>query len=121
MFKKLALSCLLISNLSFAQNILSPEQEKMILNEIDTVCGDSWCEGAFDYAFNSFTCLQDKKLCVLNFKMILDKVDFTQSCVVKNKANYEDLLPNNILHEDVYSQLNDCIRDREVKLLGDLK
>src|SRR5688500_6059536 len=44
---------------------LSAEQSAEIVDYLDELCGDTFCEGEFDYDFDSFTC--DDAKCTLSF------------------------------------------------------
>jgi len=94
--------------------------EKTVLQEIDTICADSWCEGQYDYQFDSFKCFKDNR-CILNFKMLdvsdeYGKIEIYQSCLVKSKDIVSVLDNNKNLQSDIYDQLNVCIGKREVEL-----
>ena len=39
-----------------AKTELTAEQSKEIVDYLDELCGDTFCEGEFDYDFESFTC-----------------------------------------------------------------
>lgn len=37
-------------------NDLSDEQERTALELLDDICGDTWCEGSYDWRFEDLTC-----------------------------------------------------------------
>jgi len=114
MFKKLILLSILFSNLSFAKE--DTIKEAIALKAIDDMCGDSWCEGDYNFEFNSLKCFENKNICVLNFKMILDEVVFTQSCILKNKKSHNDILSVNGVKDNIYNELTECIEKIESEL-----
>ena len=100
---------------------------------IDDVCGDTWCEGDYDYVFSSVNC--DKNDTV--------KVDFVMSesadggrevkkdkkytatvgadlkgahkvsCTINNIKTAEDVVGSSGLNEKFYDSLTDCINTLE--------
>ena len=41
---------------ALCSNALSPSQEKVALKLIDDICGDTWCEGDNNFAFDRLSC-----------------------------------------------------------------
>lgn len=67
--KSIILSLILLLTIhANAQEIFTAKQQNTILNEIDTFCGDTFCEGDFNYRFSEFRCEQEISLCVLDFQ-----------------------------------------------------
>jgi len=94
--------------------------EKTVLQEIDNLCGDSWCEGQYDYKFDSFKCFKDSK-CILNFKMLeitdaYGMIEIYQNCFIKSKDVTSSLDKDNALKTDVYDQINTCISKKEMEI-----
>ena len=48
---------------------LTPRQEAVVLDLIDDVCGDTWCEGDFAFDFRRFECSPEKQSCVLRLRI----------------------------------------------------
>lgn len=95
---------------------LTKKQLATVLNAIDSLCGDSWCEGDFNYAFKSFDCIsylgRDSMNCTLTFDLIardpitneakkngstrvVDAVVFDQlasACEIGGIKSYSDLI-----------------------------
>ena len=120
---------------------LTEAQKKTILSEVDSVCGDTWCEGDYNYRFNLIACDSAAKACILKFDMIEDgesdlsfkpvsqtgkfisKISNTHSvsCTVNGLSKVDDLLETirpdyHELKDGFYSPLNDCIATLEKKL-----
>ena len=51
--------------LTKSKNDLTAKQAKDVLTMLDDTCGDSWCEGDFDWQFQKLTCDFGKKSCTL--------------------------------------------------------
>ena len=48
---------------------LTPRQEAVVLDLIDDICGDTWCEGDFAFDFRRFECSPEKRSCVLRLRI----------------------------------------------------
>ena len=48
---------------------LTPRQEAVVLDLIDDICGDTWCEGDFAFDFRRFACSPEKRSCVLRLRI----------------------------------------------------
>jgi len=72
MKKLVAVFVLLLSFLAFADSdrILSDEERKILLGTIDSICGDTWCEGDFDYSFNHIECSKSTGTCIFKLEFI---------------------------------------------------
>ncbi|MBC8555984.1 MAG: hypothetical protein ISR65_18260 [Bacteriovoracaceae bacterium] len=126
--KKLLFGLLLISNLStsafaYANEFLTDEQKDTILTSIDNICGDTWCEGDFDYSFNSIYCDSQRGSCTVEMEVILREYDEVtweminetrtpSSCTVFNFYSYNDIIDQtrqwDQLTDDFYEKLSDC-------------
>lgn len=114
-------------------NWLNGRQQAALLAEIDAVCGDTWCEGQFNYRFTSFEC--EKGLCSLELFM-WDYYGEPQSiyndasgsagrlpaeritCDMKGFQKYGDLMESTAqgrpaLSEKLYVDISDCIAKAE--------
>ena len=114
-------------------NWLKPAQQTALLNEIDGVCGDTWCEGQFNYRFTSFEC--EKDLCSMELFMWdyygEPKNIFTAAtgssgrlpaervtCDMKGFRKYGDLMESThqgqpALSDKLYVAISDCIAKAE--------
>ena len=48
---------------------LSAAQARAVLRELDRICGDTWCEGDFDFAFEKVTCHFDRSSCTVTMRI----------------------------------------------------
>ncbi|HLE11187.1 MAG: hypothetical protein A2504_12545 [Bdellovibrionales bacterium RIFOXYD12_FULL_39_22] len=67
----LALVCIIFfSSIVYAsdyRDILASAEKGQLLQEIDNICGDTWCEGDFDYEFYSINCVRSEGICYFDF------------------------------------------------------
>jgi len=64
------LSVFLAVNAFAYETVLSLEEKKLVLSEIDNVCADIWCEGEFVFSFNDLLCNSDSGECAFSFEFI---------------------------------------------------
>lgn len=98
---------------------MSEAQRAVVLRTIDNACGDSWCEGDYEYVFSSFT--QNKLGHILKFSMTLrDTVAVHKvSCQLSGlafRAYIEQTGKFSMLTETARDELNDCIGKLEARL-----
>ncbi len=48
-----------------AVSSLTAAQAKIVLQKIDDTCGDTWCDGDFDFAFKKIVCQPSRGSCTL--------------------------------------------------------
>ena len=48
---------------------LTRRQEAVVLDLIDDICGDTWCEGDFAFDFRRFHCSPEQRSCVLRLRI----------------------------------------------------
>lgn len=48
---------------------LTPRQEAVVLDLIDDLCGDTWCEGDHAFDFRRFSCDPDARACTLRLRI----------------------------------------------------
>jgi hypothetical protein len=112
----------------FASNVrdlLSVQERKIVVHAIDNICGDTWCEGEYNFKFNDFTCDKMTHACELNFLFIksdegrndnrkVETFSPVQTCIFKNIMNFNDVMENQYsLNEKFYESLSDCISNKE--------
>lgn len=122
------MAALLVNSQLFAsdsRDFLSHDQKEDILSSIDSVCGDTWCEGDFDFRFTEFSCNQLTSVCILNFHFIKNEEDAEdvfsplQTCEFKNISNFKQIKASAFtLDDSFFSELTECIslREKEVQL-----
>ena len=50
-------------------NALSRAEERIVLKLVDDICGDTWCEGDYDFRFRRLFCDSNAATCSLIFQM----------------------------------------------------
>ena len=50
-------------------NALSRAEERIVLKLVDDICGDTWCEGDYDFRFRRLFCDSNTATCLLMFQM----------------------------------------------------
>ena len=105
-------------------NDLKPAQEKLILKLVDDVCGDSWCEGDYNFKFAKLKCSFTAKTCTITLDIIdpqdgaKPQRDFWRSCKMTKIAGFTSMIdtaPNGFqsLGDDFYSKVDACITKLE--------
>lgn len=108
-----------ISSALFAESeeIFSKPQNQKIVEAIDNICADSWCEGNYNYEFTSFSCDKSVHTCNLSFYFINTETEDgisvyspLQICSFSNIMNLKQILTRtNSLNDNFYSELDMCI------------
>ncbi|HWL86190.1 MAG TPA: hypothetical protein VNO21_10330 [Polyangiaceae bacterium] len=97
---------------------LSDEQSKLVRQLLDDVCGDSWCEGAYEWKFPKVVCDFAGGTCTLTF-LATDRgptpaANYWRSCKVQDLTAFSDLVqtaPNGYssLTDPFYDKVSACI------------
>ena len=53
-----------------SKEIFSGNQREDIIHSIDVICGDTWCEGDYNFKFTDFSCNKLTAKCELSFHFI---------------------------------------------------
>ena len=118
---KLIISMITISflmNLSYAQ---PQSKNDLALELIDNICGDTWCEGDFNFEFSEFELNAKKAEAKISFKLISDWGErprfFETECTVENINSMDDVIGSYRgrpeLNNHFYEELSLCISDKE--------
>jgi hypothetical protein len=132
--KNLILLTVLIASVKCfgAGPILTNSESKILLGHIDSVCGDTWCEGDFDFHFKALSCFDDGS-CDLTLDFIYydwsetELFADTPEKIIKVQVNctltgfagrddiiYEDEESKTITYSDMlYDRITTCIDDNE--------
>ncbi len=101
---------------------LSRRSEKRVLFAIDQICGDTWCEGDFNFRFERIRCNFTLGSCALEFRTAPWKTGMDQEyrwgetkvCAIRNVGSLSDLISteraNAELKQDPYEQITTCIQ-----------
>ena len=100
--------------------LFSPSERNQVIRTIDNTCGDSWCEGDYNFKFVNFSCDKFKKACDLSFHFIKsdeqEKQIYSpiQVCHFKNIKNLSQIKDGDFsLNQNFYDELTECISNRE--------
>jgi hypothetical protein len=108
---------------------LCRREEKKILFAIDQICGDTWCEGDYNFQFRKIRCNFTMGTCALEFRTAPwksgndEEYDWSKSkvCVIRNVNSMDQLIstdrPTAELRNDPYEQITACIDHLEAKNL----
>ena len=104
---------------SFSNN--HSDNAEHALELLDNICGDTWCEGDFNFEFTDLEINKKDKSAVVNFEMIDEWYDtekrFSTFCVVPNISSFKDVIDFNsnkkYLTDYFYETLGECISERE--------
>ncbi len=124
----LSLALLLSFQSAFATNFLTEDQESETLTQIDNICGDTWCEGDYDYSFNELKCDSETNTCELTFEFILYVHDeegahpsydiigeqrAEVTCTLAGVSSYEQMVDTSLryggLIHEFYETVGECI------------
>lgn len=115
---------------ALCKNALSPAQEKLTLKLIDDICGDTWCEGDNDFAFDRLECRAAPPRsasgggCTLELRIIprdAGSRSFRRACTTGGFFGFDSLVDTaesgyQSLDWDYYLALTDCISRLESEL-----
>ena len=115
---------------ALCKNALSPAEEQTALKLIDDICGDTWCEGDNNFAFERLTCQAPTPkstsggACKLKLR-IIPRDDsgrsYTRVCSTAGFLGFDSLVDTGAsgyqsLDWDYYLALTDCVSRLESQL-----
>lgn len=96
--------------------LFSAKQNLEIIRAIDNICGDTWCEGDYNYNFEKFSCLKSTNKCELSFNLIsrdesgLERKTSVGVCRFQNIFSIRQIRQSaNVLNENFLDELTRCI------------
>jgi len=107
-----------------AQEFLTTPQKEQALFLLDNICGDTWCEGDYNFLFDKIKCDKKSKSCMVDFTMIETnypnnddtEVNFcySTSCKIEGINSYRNIAEDkNSLTDYFYEKFGDCILEKE--------
>ena len=108
-------------------NALTSAEEQTVLDLIDGICGDTWCDGDYDFRFSRLTCNGPAATCTLTLQIFprpgvpaTERVYFRR-CTTAGFSGFDSLVttaPNGYesLDQDYYMALTECISRLEEQL-----
>lgn len=112
-----------------------PSPEERVRKAIDDICGDTWCEGDYQFDFKTVSFDKDGNQTQVDFTMtpysseqaisneekfssVLVSPSFQVRCIVKGYSDASLILEeNNSLNWDFYRALTDCVNSLEQNLV----
>jgi hypothetical protein len=102
------------------RNALTAAEAKTTLRLIDDICGDTWCDGDYDFGFRRLTCNQVAKTCTLTLQVfpiegvVSKEKSYWRSCKTSGFEGFTSLVataPNGYqsLQGDYYDALTECV------------
>lgn len=118
------------SDSALCKNALSPAEEKTTLKLIDDICGDTWCDGDNDFAFDRLACRAGATnapaggTCTLKLRLIPrddSGRSYARTCTTSGFFGFVSLVDTaqngyQSLNWDYYLALTDCITELEAAL-----
>lgn len=115
---------------ALCRNALTPSEEKTALKLIDDICGDTWCEGDNNFAFERLTCRSAGTAsasggsCTLKLRIISREDDprsYPRTCTTSGFRGFASLVVTaqsgyQSLEWDYYLKLSECINQLESEL-----
>ena len=122
---------LVLLSISSAEAKLLPIEARVLTEEIDNHCGDTWCEGEYDFNFKSVEQSDDEL--IVNFDVIIwasnleSFTPYPRECRIPGDYSFDDLLypihgsqPGDNQHyrltDFLADQMNECISSIEREL-----
>jgi len=113
---------------SLAKNALTAAQAKTALGLIDQICGDTWCDGDYDFGFRRLTCSKAAGTCTLTLQVfpregVVSRArSYWRSCKTADFSGFDSLVNTGAsgyqsLNNDYYDALSECLA-RVVSNLG---
>jgi hypothetical protein len=106
---------------------LKPAQAKTVLRLVDTICGDTWCDGDYDFGFRRISCDKPAHTCTLTLQIFpragvsTAQKSYWRSCKTTGFKGFSSLVTSaangyQALNSDYYDALTECIMRIETKI-----
>lgn len=113
-----------------SRNALSRRESRTVLQLVDNICGDTWCEGDHNFSFDQIECQQGRSVhpgsCRLTFRLFSHDTTleagptFTRVCRTSNFSGFASLVQTTGEYQSLqpayYQALSDCIARVESNL-----
>jgi len=101
-------------------NALSPAQQKVALKLIDDICGDTWCEGDYNFGFRRLVCSRSAHTCTLTMQIFPESAEpgqpksYWRSCKTPHFHGFSSLVSSasngyQSLESEYYDALSECV------------
>ncbi len=109
------------------KNALTAAQQKTALKLIDDICGDTWCDGDYNFGFRLISCAKAAHTCTLTLQAFplpgvpASQKSYWRSCKTSGFTNFASLVTTapsgyQSLNQDYYDALTECIQHIEANL-----
>ena len=88
-----------------AKDFLNEKQKDTTLELLNNLCGDTWCEGDFEYEFDQIDCSKRKKNCTIELNVLI----FGEYCYPNKPSEFK-----------VYKKISWLCRIPELKNVRDI-
>ena len=114
-------------NEALTKNALTAAESKTALRLIDDICGDTWCDGDYDFGFHRLTCAKAAHTCTLTLQVFprqgvpSSAHSYWRSCKTSGFAGFGSLVSTaasgyQSLQSDYYDALTECVSRIEANL-----
>jgi hypothetical protein len=111
---------------ALTENALTAAQAKTTLRLIDNICGDTWCDGDYDFGFRRLSCSKAAHTCTLTLQAFpvdgaqSSQPSYWRSCKTPGFTGFASLVTTlngyQSLNDDYYDLLTECISRVESNL-----
>ena len=109
------------------KNALTQKQQKTALKLIDDICGDTWCDGDYNFGFRLISCAKAAHTCTLTLQVFpregvpASQKSYWRSCKTSGFTGFASLVSTatngyQSLDQDYYDALTECVQRIEVNL-----
>lgn len=116
-------SSTLLAGSRVSTELFTEKQTSEIIQAIDNICADTWCEGDYNFEFIDFSCNKSVHTCDLTFHFIetdddnVQTYSALQTCHFTNITKFKQIKQSkNSLNHNFYEELTDCITTLEDQL-----
>ena len=103
-----------------SKELLTVTQRDEVIRTIDNACGDSWCEGDYNFKFSDFNCDKATSTCDLSFNFIKNDKETNEVysplkiCHIHNITDFKQIKESKFsLNQNFYDELSNCISTLE--------
>jgi hypothetical protein len=99
---------------------LTTAQRETVLQVVDQLCGDTWCEGDYGFAFDDLKCSAQTQTCELFFRMTAYVPKESSPAVIEDEQYTAKIFKapkvSCVIHATQYSDLVEAVHPTYVRL-----
>jgi hypothetical protein len=106
-----------------SDDFLTSAEQRSLLEAIDRICGDTWCEGDFNFAFHAFSCRKSLARCELKVEYIWSEESDEREIRYPHTCEFDDVTRKDQIvtetngrlgyTDGLYEQITECLSDGE--------